>query len=47
MGSDQQFFEGSGIRLYTLGSETKIHAFGIKDEKFRCINGISNEKHTS
>ena len=49
MDRNQQFFDGSGIRLYIfVGSGTKIcHSFGTKDQKFRYKNGISDEKHTS
>ena len=44
--SSSSFFrdQGSGCTLF-VGSGTKIgHAFGIKDQKFGCKNGISDEK---
>ena len=35
---------GLGCTIF-VGSGTKIgHAFGIKDQKFACKNGISDEK---
>ena len=43
---DQQFFEGSGIRLYHFCGigDQNLSCFGIKSQKFEHKNGISDAK---